>query len=99
MRTHIQTIREDATMAIETLVILLLVGAVAGFLAGQIVKGYGFGLLGNIVLGIVGAVVASYLLPKLGVYSGGTMVGDIVSAMIGAIIVLVMAGFMRRVMG
>ena len=83
-------------MAIETLLIWLLIGAAAGFLAGQIVKGYGFGVIGNILLGIVGAVVAGYLLPMLGLYSGGTIVGDIVSAMIGAIVVLLIAGFVRR---
>ena len=53
-------------MAVETLLILLFIGATAGFLGGQIVKGYGFGLVGNVLLGIVGAFVASYLLPKLG---------------------------------
>ena len=86
-------------MAVETLLILLFIGAAAGFLAGQIVKGYGFGLLGNVLLGIVRAFVASYLLPKLGLYSGGTIVGDIVFAMIGAIIVLLIAGLVRRVIG
>ena len=86
-------------MAVETLLILLFIGAAAGFLAGQIVKGYGFGLVGNVLLGIVGAFVVSYLLPKLELYSGGTIVGDIVFAMIGAIIVLLIAGLVRRVIG
>lgn len=86
-------------MAIETLLILLFIGAAAGFLAGQVVKGYGFGLAGNILLGIVGAFVASYLLPMLGLYSGGSIVGDIVFATIGAIIVLLIAGLVRRVTG
>jgi uncharacterized membrane protein YeaQ/YmgE (transglycosylase-associated protein family) len=53
-------------MQAEALLILLLIGAVAGFLAGVIVKGYGFGLLGNIVVGIVGAVVGGWLLPQPG---------------------------------
>ncbi len=85
-------------MAIETLIILLLIGAAAGFLAGQIVEGYGFGLVGNILLGIVGAFVANWLLPKLGLYAGGTIIGDIVYAALGAIIVLLVAGFVRRVL-
>ena len=86
-----------AIMAIETLLVLLLVGAAAGFLAGQVVEGYGFGLIGNVVLGIIGAFVANWFLPKLGLYSGGTIIGDIVYAAIGAIIVLLVAGLVRRV--
>lgn len=50
-------------MTLETLIVWLIVGAVAGFLAGLIVKGYGFGLIGNIVIGILGAVLAGWLLP------------------------------------
>ena len=53
-------------MTIESLLIFLIVGAVAGWLAGQIVKGHGFGLVGNIVVGIVGAFLAGFLLPRLG---------------------------------
>ena len=53
-------------MQLEALLILLLIGAAAGFLAGVIVKGYGFGVVGNIVVGIVGAVVGGWLLPSLG---------------------------------
>ncbi len=54
-------------MSLEALLIWLIVGAVAGWLAGLIVKGYGFGLIGNIVVGIIGAVIAGWLLPKLGI--------------------------------
>ena len=58
-------------MALESLLVILLVGAVAGWLAGLIVKGYGFGLLGNIVVGIVGAFVAGLILPRVGLGIGG----------------------------
>ena len=54
-------------MTLEAILIILVIGAVAGWLAGQIVRGMGFGLIGNIVVGIVGAVIAGYLLPRLGV--------------------------------
>ena len=54
-------------MAIESLIVWLIVGGVAGWLAGLIVKGYGFGLIGNIVVGIVGAFIAGWLLPRLGI--------------------------------
>ena len=80
----------------ESLIIWLIVGAIAGWLAGLIVKGYGFGLIGNIVVGIVGAFIAGWLLPKLGISLGGTFVRDIVAAVIGAVILLVIIGLIRR---
>ena len=57
-------------MGLEALIIILIVGAVAGWLAGLIVKGVGFGLIGNIVVGIVGAFIAAWLLPRIGSYRG-----------------------------
>lgn len=81
----------------EALLILLLIGAVAGFLAGVIVKGYGFGVLGNIVIGIVGAVVAGALLPRVGLFPGGDIIGQIISATIGAVGLLVAIGLVRRI--
>lgn len=77
--------------------IWLLIGAVAGFLAGLVVKGYGFGLLGNIVVGIVGAVLAGALLPRLGLYPGTDLLGQILSATLGAVGLLVLIGFVRRI--
>ena len=74
----------------------IIVGAIAGWLAGLIVKGAGFGLLGNIVIGIVGAIVAGWLLPQLGVRLGAGMVGEIINAAIGGIIVLVILALIRR---
>ncbi len=53
-------------MGIESLLVFLIVGAIAGWLAGLIVKGYGFGLIGNIVVGIIGAFIAGWLLPRIG---------------------------------
>jgi uncharacterized membrane protein YeaQ/YmgE (transglycosylase-associated protein family) len=81
----------------EALIILLVIGAVAGFLAGLIVKGYGFGVVGNVVVGIVGAVLGGWLLPRLGVFPGGDIGGQIVSATVGAVVLLVLIGFVRRV--
>lgn len=74
----------------------IIVGAIAGWLAGLIVKGAGFGLLGNIVIGIVGAVVAGWLLPQLGVRLGAGWIGEIINAAIGGIIVLVILSLIRR---
>lgn len=83
-------------MGIESIVVWLIVGAIAGWLAGLIVKGAGFGLLGNIVIGIIGAVVAGWLLPRLGVSLGTGIVSAIINAAIGGVIVLVILSFIRR---
>jgi len=83
-------------MAIESLLVMLIVGAIAGWLAGQIVRGYGFGLVGNIVVGIVGAFIAGFLLPRLGLGIATGMIGAIIYAAIGAVILLVLVGLIRR---
>jgi uncharacterized membrane protein YeaQ/YmgE (transglycosylase-associated protein family) len=77
-------------------IIWLIVGGVAGWLAGLIVRGYGFGLLGNIIVGIVGALVAGWLLPQLGIMIGGGTLGEIINAVIGAVILLLIIGLIRR---
>ena len=83
-------------MDITAIIIWLVVGAVAGWLAGQVVKGHGFGLVGNIVVGIVGAFLAGWLLPNLGLGLTG-IVGSIIYAAIGAIILLFLIGLFKRV--
>jgi uncharacterized membrane protein YeaQ/YmgE (transglycosylase-associated protein family) len=83
-------------MAIESLIIWLVVGAVAGWLAGQVVKGYGFGLVGNIVVGILGAFIAGFLLPRIGIVIGGGILGAIINAGIGAVILLLVLRFLKR---
>ena len=83
-------------MTIESLLIFLVVGAIAGWLAGQIVKGRGLGLVGNIVVGILGAFIAGWLLPQIGIYIGGGLIGAILNAMIGAVILLVVVMMVRK---
>ncbi len=84
-------------MALESLLILLVIGAIAGFLAGVIVKGYGFGLVGNIVVGIVGAFIGGWLLPQIGFgFGGDPIIAQIITATIGAVILLVVIGLIRR---
>ena len=82
-------------LAFETIIAWIVIGAIAGWLAGLIVKGYGFGLIGNIVVGIVGAGIAGLLAPMLGLYTAST-VGNIVAATLGAVILLVLIGLVRR---
>jgi len=83
-------------MTIEALIIWLIVGAIAGWLAGQVIKGGGFGLVGDIILGIVGALVAGWLLPQLGILIGGGILGAIINAFIGACIVLFIVRLIKR---
>jgi uncharacterized membrane protein YeaQ/YmgE (transglycosylase-associated protein family) len=84
-------------MQVEALLILLLIGAAAGYLAGIIVKGYGFGAVGNIVVGIVGAIFGGWLMPRLGLFAGGDIFGQIISATLGAVVLLVLISFVRRI--
>jgi uncharacterized membrane protein YeaQ/YmgE (transglycosylase-associated protein family) len=88
--------RREIAMGIESLLVFLIVGAIAGWLAGLIVKGYGFGLIGNIVVGIIGALLATWLLPQLGVHLGVGWIREIVNATIGAVIILVILSLIRR---
>jgi uncharacterized membrane protein YeaQ/YmgE (transglycosylase-associated protein family) len=83
-------------MALEAILIILIIGAVAGWLAGQIVRGMGFGLIGNIVVGIVGAFIAGWLLPRIGIVIGGGILGSIINATIGAVVLLVIVGLINR---
>jgi uncharacterized membrane protein YeaQ/YmgE (transglycosylase-associated protein family) len=90
--------QKEACMSLESILIWVIVGAIAGFLAGLIVKGYGLGLVGNIVVGIVGAIVAGWLLPTLGLtFSlGNPLVTSIAYATIGAVVLLLLIGLVRR---
>jgi uncharacterized membrane protein YeaQ/YmgE (transglycosylase-associated protein family) len=73
----------------KSLIIWLIVGAVAGWLAGMVVKGGGYGLIGNVIVGIVGGLIAGWLLPHLGVVIGGGIIGAIINSFIGAVLLLV----------
>jgi uncharacterized membrane protein YeaQ/YmgE (transglycosylase-associated protein family) len=84
------------SMTVESIIVWLVVGALAGWIAGLIVKGYGLGLIGNIVVGIIGAVIAGWLLPRIGIVIGGGIVAALVNAIIGAVILLVIIGLVRR---
>jgi uncharacterized membrane protein YeaQ/YmgE (transglycosylase-associated protein family) len=83
-------------MDVQSLIIWLIVGAIAGWLAGMVVKGGGFGLIGDIVVGIVGALIAGWLLPQLGIVIGGGIVSAIIDAFIGAVILLIVLRLIKR---
>ena len=82
-------------MSGELILIWLIVGAVAGWLAGMIVKGGGFGLLGDIVVGITGAFVGGWLLTRLGVTIGVGLTSVIATATIGAVALLTLLRLVR----
>ena len=82
-------------LAPESIVAWIVIGAIAGWLAGLLVKGYGFGLIGNIVVGILGAGVAGLLAPRLGLYTE-SFGGNIVASLLGALVLLLLIGLVRR---
>ena len=82
-------------MTITGLLIFLAMGAIAGFLAGSIMRGGGFGLVGNIVVGIVGAVIGGWVFGQLGVATGG-MLGQTFAATVGAVILLAVIGLIKK---
>ena len=84
-------------MDLVGILIFLLIGAIAGWLTGQIMKNGSFGLLGDIIVGIVGAVFGGWLLPQLGLFTGGDLIGQIITATLGAVVLLILIGFVRRV--
>jgi uncharacterized membrane protein YeaQ/YmgE (transglycosylase-associated protein family) len=79
----------------EGILVILFVGLVAGWLAGKIVRGTGFGIIGDILVGIAGALIANYLFPKLGIHLGTGLVAEIIQSAIGAVILLLIVRLVR----
>ena len=77
------------------ILVFLAIGAVAGWLAGKIMKGGGSGLLRNIIIGIIGALIGGYLFKMAGISIGG-MIGNIITATIGAVILLFLIGLIKK---
>jgi uncharacterized membrane protein YeaQ/YmgE (transglycosylase-associated protein family) len=82
-------------MDLTNLLIFLAIGAVAGWLAGVILKGGGFGLLVNIVVGILGAIVGGFAFGLLGISAGG-IIGSIITATVGAVLLLLIVGLIKK---
>ena len=82
-------------MELTNLVIFLLIGAVAGWLAGQIMKGGGYGLVGDIIVGVIGSVLGGWLFGVLGIAAGG-LIGSIIAATVGAIILIAILQLIKR---
>ncbi|HVB16168.1 MAG TPA: GlsB/YeaQ/YmgE family stress response membrane protein [Stellaceae bacterium] len=82
-------------MSGESLLVILFVGLVAGWLAGQVVSGTGFGIIGDLVVGVIGALIGDWLLPRVGIAFGAGIVAAIVDATIGAIVLLLVVKLVR----
>jgi uncharacterized membrane protein YeaQ/YmgE (transglycosylase-associated protein family) len=74
----------------------LIIGAIAGWLAGQFMKGSGFGLLGDIIVGVIGAFLGGWLFRQFGVSLGGGLIGSLIVAFIGAVILLFLVRLIKR---
>jgi uncharacterized membrane protein YeaQ/YmgE (transglycosylase-associated protein family) len=83
-------------MDAQSIIIWLIVGAIAGWLSGMVVRGGGFGLIGDIIVGIIGAVIAGWLLPRIGIFIGGGFIAAVIDAFIGAVILLIILRLLRR---
>ncbi len=84
-------------MVFSSILAMLFIGAIAGWLSGKIMEGRGFGLIGNIIVGIVGAFLAGTIFPALGFSVGGGMFSSIFFATIGALILLFLIGLVKKV--
>ena len=82
-------------MDLSGLIVFLLIGALAGWIAGQVMKGSGFGVVGNIVVGILGAVLGGILFRVVGL-TATSLIGDIITATIGAIVLLYIVIFIKK---
>jgi uncharacterized membrane protein YeaQ/YmgE (transglycosylase-associated protein family) len=82
----------------ESIIVILFVGLIAGWLAGKVVRGAGFGIIGDIIIGIAGAFVSSYLFPRLGFHLGTGLVSEIIYSAIGAIVLLLIVRLVRGVL-
>jgi len=79
----------------ESILVILFVGLVAGWLAGKIVRGTGFGIIGDILVGIAGALIASFVFPRLGIHLGTRLVSEIIYSTFGAVLLLVIVRLVR----
>jgi len=82
-------------MSGESILVILVVGLIAGWLAGKVVRGTGFGLIADVCIGIVGALIGSWLLPRVGIHLGVGMVDAIITATVGAVLLLVALRLVR----
>jgi len=82
-------------MALSTLIWFLLIGLIAGWLAGKVMRGGGYGVIGDMIVGVIGAFIGGWLFSLLGIGAGGT-IGAIITAFVGAVILIAILRALRR---
>ena len=82
-------------MDTQSLILFLVIGLVAGWLAGRIMKGGGYGLVGDLIVGVIGAFIGGWLFGQLGISAGGIL-GLLVAAVVGALVLLFLLRLIRR---
>lgn len=88
MANQTEGLAERMHLSGEGLIVILVVGIIAGWLAGKVIRGNGFGLVGDVAIGIVGALIGDWLLHRLGVHFGAGIIGLTINATIGAVVLL-----------
>ena len=83
-------------MTISALIWFLLIGLIAGWLAGQVMRGGGYGLVGDMIVGVIGAFLGGWLFSLLGIAAGG-LIGSIITAFVGAVVLLLLLRAIKRV--
>ncbi len=83
-------------MTLESLIWFLLIGLIAGWLAGKVMRGGGFGIVGDMIVGVIGALIGGWLFGVLGIGVGLGIIGAIITAFIGAVILLAILRAIRR---
>ncbi len=76
--------------------LFLLIGLAAGWLGGQLMRGGGFGLLGNLIVGVIGAFLGGFVFGLLGITIGGGLIGPLITATVGAVILLFLVGLFKK---
>jgi uncharacterized membrane protein YeaQ/YmgE (transglycosylase-associated protein family) len=83
-------------MSLTNLIWFLLIGLIAGWLAGKVMRGGGFGIIGDMIVGVIGALIGGWLFGQLGIWPGGGLIGAIIVAFVGAVILIFLLRIIRR---
>jgi uncharacterized membrane protein YeaQ/YmgE (transglycosylase-associated protein family) len=83
-------------MSLESLIWFLLIGLIAGWLAGKVMRGGGFGIVGDMIVGVIGALLGGWIFSKLGISAGGGLIGAIIVAFVGAVVLLLLLRLIKR---
>ena len=83
-------------MDVSSLIWFLLIGLIAGWLAGQVMKGGGFGVIGDMIVGVIGAFLGGWLFGVLGISAGGSLIGSLITAFVGAVILIFLLRLIKR---